>query len=192
VAESLDKQIKRLEKKLKDIAEKEIPKAVASALNKAHRPSKREVAKVVAQQEKLPAAIVNKQIFFNAASARKPVAQVRSFTRGISAIRLLSASTIAKRSGTGTNKMGVKVRGREFKGAFINHAKGGTTNSVTGWNYLVYKRVGKARLPVEVIRIPVEEALKNNQMPVLQAKHLERFAKLYQHELSYRLSKYVR
>jgi hypothetical protein len=192
VTESLDRQIKRLEKKLKDIAEKEIPRAVASALNKAHRPSKREVAKAVAQQEKLPVVVVNKQIFFNAASARKPVAQVRSFTRAISAIRLLSASTIAKRRGTGTNKMGVKVRGREFKGAFINRAKGGTTNSVTGWNYLVYKRVGRGRLPLEVIRIPIEQSLKKHQLPVLKARHLERFAALYQHELSYRLTKYVR
>jgi len=196
VAESMQAQIKRLEKKLKAIAEKEIPKAVAAALNKAHRPSKSQVAKAVAQEEKLPASAINKQIFFNPASARKAVAQVRSFTRGINAIRLISTSTVAKSMGTGTNKRGVKVRGRDYKGAFINR----TTNN---GSILVFQRIGKAltvkgwqkgkeRYPLEVIRVPIEQSLKKNQLPIIKAKHLERFEKLYQHELSYRLGKYVR
>lgn len=185
VAESMQAQIKRLEKKLKAIAEKEIPKAVAAALNKAHRPSKRDVAKAVAQEEKLPAAVINKQIFFSPANTRKPVAQVRSFTRGINAIRLISAATIVKSMGTGTNKRGVKVRGRDIRSAFINRSKKND-------RILVFKRQGKSRYPLEVIRIPVDQALKKHQLPVLQARHLERFSKLYQHELNYRLGKYVR
>jgi Prophage minor tail protein Z (GPZ) len=185
VAKSMQAQIKRLEKKLKAIAEKEIPKAVAAALNKAHRPSKSQVAKAVAQEEKLPASAINKQIFFNPASARKAVAQVRSFTRGINAIRLISASTIAKSMGTGTNKRGVKVRGRDYKGAFINRVQ-------KNGSILVFQRRGKARTPLEVIRVPIEQSLKKNQLPIIKAKHLERFSKLYQHELSYRLSKYVK
>jgi thymidine phosphorylase len=185
VAESLDKQIKRLEKKLKDIAEKEIPKAVARALNKVGKPTATEVGRKVSAQEKLPVRTVAKQMYFNPATAKTMTASVKSYTRGINVIRLLSKGVLAKKMGTGTNKRGVDVRGRSYPGAFINRTK-------KSGQALVFSRIGLGRTPLRVERIDIKKHLVEYQMPTLKARHLARFAKEYQHELSYRLSKYVR
>lgn len=184
VAESMQAQIKRLEKKLKAIAEKEIPKAVASALNKVGMPTATEVGRKVSALENLPVRVVANQMFFNKATPKTMTASVKSYARGINVIRLISKSVIAKKMGRGTHKQGVNVRGRSYPGAFINRKNGNKA--------LVFTRIGRERLPLRVERIDIQRHLVEYQMPTLKARHLERFSKLYQHELNYRLGKYVR
>jgi hypothetical protein len=179
-------QIKRLEKKLKDIAEKEIPKAAASALNKVGKPTATEVGRKVSGKENLPVRTVAKQMYFEKASPKNMTASVKSYTRGINVIRLLSKGVLAGKMGTGTNKRGVSVRGRSYPGAFINRVKRGKNQA------LVFSRIGNERMPLRVERIDIQKHLIEYQLPTLKARHLDRFSKEYQRELSYRLSKYGR
>ena len=185
VADPIAKQIKALEKKLKAIAEKEVPRAAVTALNKTARPVVGAVAKAVAQKERLPASIVRKRVVFRKATFNARSAFVKSFTRGINAIRLLPDATIAKRMGKGTNKRGVTVRGRVMPGAFINRVR-------RNGNAFVFERRGKERFPIDVKRIPIDEALLEIQLPLARGRFNDHFHKFYLHELQYRLSKYVR
>lgn len=186
VADPLKKQIQQLERKLKAIAEKEVPRAAVTALNKTARPVVGAVAKAVAQKEKLPASIVRKRVVFRKATFNARSAFVKSFTRGINAIRLLSDATIAKRMGTGTNKMGVTVRGRQLPGAFINRVRR------NGNAFVFERRFKNKRYPLDVKRIPIDEALLALQLPIARGRFNDNFHKFYLHELQYRLSKYGR
>lgn len=183
MTDSLAMQIKRLEKKLKAIAEKEVPRAAVTALNKTARPIVGAVAKAVAQREKIPAKIIRKQVAFNKATFNSRSAYIRSFTRGISAIRLLSPGVIAKRMGTGTSKAGVRVGGRLLQGAFINRLR-------RNGNAFVFERRTSKRFPIDVKRIPIDEALLAVQLPIARGRFNDNFQKFYRHELQYRLSKY--
>jgi hypothetical protein len=185
VADPIAQQIKMLEKKLKAIAEKEVPRAAVTALNKVAKPVVGAVAKAVAQKEKLPAKIIRPRVVYRKATFNSRSAFVKSFTRGINAICLLSDATIAKRMGKGTSKKGVTVRGRVLAGAFINRVR-------RNGNAFVFERRGAARYPLDVKRIPIDEALLSIQLPLARGRFNEHFHKFYLHELQYRLSKYGR
>ena len=185
VAESMAMQIKRLEKKLKAIAEKENPRAVTAALNKMAKPLTTSVAKAVAQQEKIPVKVVRPRVVHHRATINRQATYIKSFARGINAARLLSDSRLNKSMGRGTSKKGVTVAGRNFKGAFINRVQ-------RNGNVFVMTRRGKARYPVDVIRIPIDEALLSVQLPLARDRFRNTFEKFYLHELNFRLSKYVK
>lgn len=186
MAESLAMQIKRLEKKLKAIAEKEVPRAVVTALNKVTKPLANSIAKDVAAQAKLPAKLVRKQVVFNKATFNRRASYIKSFTRGINVIRLLPQSSIEKNMGTGTNRTGVTVRGHSFKGAFINRTRR------SGNAFVFERRFKNQRYPIDVKRIPIDEALLKTQPRMARDKFRDQFNKYYAHELQFRLSKYGR
>jgi hypothetical protein len=185
VADPIAMQIQRLERKLKAIAEKEVPRAAVTALNKVAKPLVGAVSKAVAEKENLPVKIIRPRVSFRKASFNARSAYIRSFTRGISAIRLLSNQTIAKRMGRGTNSRGVVVRGRLLPGAFINRLR-------RNGNAFVFERRGGKRYPIDVKRIPIDEALLAVQLPLARSRFNEHFHKFYLHELQFRLSKYGR
>lgn len=186
MAESMQAQIKRLEKKLKEYANKHAVQAAASAINKVAGPVRTEVGRKVAAIEKLPTRLIAKQMFFNKASAKNITAVIKSYARGINAARLLSGSVIAKKMGTGTSRAGVTVKGRVYPGAFINRVKRGKKQ------VLVFTRKGAERLPLEVARIDISQHLKREQLPTARARYQERFSKFYLQELNYRVGKYVK
>lgn len=179
-------QIKRLEKKLKAIAEKEIGRAAVTALNKTARPLANSIARAVSVEEKIPVKLVRKQVVFNKATFNRRAAYIKSFTRGINAIRLLSPAAIERSMGRGTNKTGVNVKGHNFKGAFINRKR-------RSGNAFVFERRNKTgRYPIDVKRIPIDEALIRIQPRMARDRFRDQFNKYYAHELQFRLSKYGR
>ena len=186
MAEPMAMQIKRLEKKLKSIAEKEIPRAVTSALNKVAKPLTGTVAKAVAERERLPLKILRPRVIHHRATANRSVTYIKSFARGISAVRLLSNAILTRRMGRGTNKRGVTVAGRALPGAFINRVRR------NGNVFVFERRYRNQRLPIDVMRIPIDEALLSVQTPLARDRFRNTFEKFYLHELNYRISKYVR
>lgn len=180
----LAQQIKALEKKLKAIAEKEVPRAAITAINKVAKPLAPAVAKAVAGKTNLPLKVIKPQVFFNQAKFNRRWAFIKSFTRGINVARLISPATLDKRMGTGTSKRGVTVRGRTLPGAFINRVQ-------RNGNVFVFERRYKnQRYPIDVKRIPIDEALLEVQLPLAEKRFKENFSKFYLHELQYSLSKY--
>lgn len=186
MVEPMAMQIKRLEKKLKVIAEKEIPRAVATALNKVARPLIGTVAKAVAEKEKLPVKVLRPRVIHHKATANRNVTYIKSFARGINVARLLSNSVISKRMARGTNNKGVTVAGRRLPGAFINRVQ-------RNGNVFVFERRFKnQRYPIDVKRIPIDEALLAVQLPLARDRFKNTFEKFYLQELNFRISKYVR
>lgn len=185
MAKSLASQINGLEKKLNNYAKVQVPRAAASALNKIVPKVRSGVAKTVTKEVKVPARFIRKQIFSSRAKSRSLSAYVKSYLRPISLARLISQATLQKRRGRGTNRRGVRAAGQQFDGAFINVGR-------KNGRWYVLRRLGKSRYPVEVINIKIDSSITANQLPIAKRFHRADFARIYAHELKYRLEKYGR
>lgn len=185
MAESMQSQIKRLEKKLKEYAEKDIPKASASALTRITGKVKSHLTRTVAHEVKIPAKFIRSRVFATRATSSTLRAYVKSYLKPILAARLLSASTLQKHKGTGTNRRGVKVAGTQIDGAFINV---GTRDG----KYHVLLRRGMKRYPIFKQSVRIDLSLSAHQMPIATKFSRDDFQKELIRQLEYRLSKYVR
>lgn len=185
VVESLASQIKGYEKKLMGYAKVQVPRAAASALNKIVPKVRTGVVKTVTTEVKVPARFIRKQIFSSRAKSNSLSAYVKSYLRPISLARLISPATLAKSRGRGTNRRGVRAAGQQFDGAFVNVGK-------NNGRWYVLRRQGKPRYPVEVINIKIDGSITANQLPIAKRFHRADFARLYAHELKFRLEKYGR
>jgi hypothetical protein len=173
-------------------AEREIPRASASALNKITAKAKTHLVRTVSKDVKVPSKILNKQIFTSRASTNSLRAYVKSYLRPIAASRLLTAAVLNKSRGKGTNRRGVRVAGQQFDGAFINLGIAPGRGASKGERYYVLRRVGKDRYPLEQITIKIEETLFRNQLPIAQRFMRDEFQRELIRQLTYRIGKYVK
>lgn len=180
---SLAKQIKGLERKLNEYAKVQVPRAAASALNKIVPKVRTGVVKTVTKEVKVPAKFLRKQVFAGRAKSNSLSAYVKSYLRPISLARLISPATLQKSRGRGTNRRGVRAAGQQFDGAFINVGK-------NNGRWYVLRRKGKSRYPVEVINVRIDGSITANQLPIADRFIKSDFARLYAHELKFRLTKY--
>jgi hypothetical protein len=149
VADSLDKQIARHAKKLRKIARIEVPRANARALNTVAKRTESRSARGISKETRIPQKTIRNRIAIAKATARKQYARIKHYVRPISAVQLLTKSQIQNKLGTGTNRKGVRAKGYQFAGAFIQKGAGG--------NIHVFQRKGSARLPIEVVNIPIDK-----------------------------------
>lgn len=173
-------QIKRLEKKLKAY-QKEAQRGAARALNDVTRKARKLTLQKVVAESGVKNKLLKNKIYFRRAKSNQLKTTLKSYLRPISAARMLTAAQLAK-APRGNNKRGVRVGGQQYNGAFINKVRGNT---------LVLQRKGKARLPVDVIRIKTQQSFTNNQLPISSRTMREDFARIYERELRYRASKYT-
>lgn len=180
--------VKSLEKKLLNVAEEQVPLAMASAINRVGSSVRGKLAKDLAKEAGVKPGVVRARIKFFKAHRRKLLGRMWVGLQPIPAHRLgrakqLPYRTNRKRAAGGRRAKGpsgfsgVIVGGREFEGAFLA--------TIAGKDRVV-KRKGRARLPIEVQKIPLSPALgriSRGFMSDATDKLLERYA----HELRQRL-----
>lgn len=181
----MQQQVKRLERRLKLYAEKEVPRATARVLNRGTKAVASKVTKTVAAEVKVKSSILKKQVFSGRATRGSLRSYVKSYLRPISAARLISASRLQKAAPRGTNRKGVRVAGLQFDHAFIN--KGGKSNQ-----YKVLVRKGAARYPLRMVTIAIDRSVNAHQLPISERFMRDDFVRQYKRELEFRLSKYGR
>ncbi|WP_039913149.1 phage tail protein [Cellvibrio mixtus] len=192
MAQPLAKQIKSLERKLKDYSEKELPRASASALNKITGKVKTHLVRTVSKDVKVPTKILNKQVFTSRATTKSLRAYVKSYLRPIAAARLLPFNMLVKNRTRGTNRRGVRVAGQQFDGAFINVGMSSGRGTGKYSKFYILRRLGKERYPLEQITIKIDETVMNNQLPIAQRFMREDFQRELIRQLTYRISKYAK
>lgn len=181
----LKRQIKDLEKKLNQYSRTDVPRAVASSLNRGVGRVKSQVVRTVAKEVRLPAKFLRNKVYTSRAKTSGLKAYVRSYLTPISAARLLSTATLLKRRGTGTNRRGVRVAGQQIDGAFINIGR------KDGY-FHVLRRKGTERYPLEKVSIKIEPSMMQNQLPIADRFMRSDFERELIRQLNFRLSKYVR
>jgi hypothetical protein len=181
LADNLDQQIKSLIKKLNTIGTRDVPLANASALNKVSALGRTRVVRGISKQEKIPQKAVRRRAVIRRASRREQVARIIFYTRDVSVASFMRAATLQNAAPRGTNKKGVRAAGRQFNHAFVNKTKKG--------QYQVFRRVGKSRTPLEVVKIPIRKAAEKVVPVVTRRVMASDYRRLLLHELNWRLTR---
>jgi len=176
----MEVQVAKLSKKLVAIAAKDVAASTSSALTKIARKVKTRIVRGVAKSENLPNKVINKKIFVKGSTITKQKSKLTIYRDDISVVSLLSRTTIANKMGTGTNRRGVTVRGRQFQGAFIQRALGATQ---------VFRREGRLRNPIEKVTIPIDDAVDRIAPVVTRRIYQKDFLPEVKRELTFRLNK---
>lgn len=181
MTEPLDVQIRKISRRLNQIAAQDVPRATSSALNKVAKKIRTRVVRGVAKSEKLPNKVINKKVFIRRSTVRTQRAVMTVYRGDVSVIRLIRSATIQRRMGTGTNRQGITVRGRKFPGAFINTTRKGAVHA--------FKRKGAARNPIGVVKIPINKAVDRVAPKVAERVHRSDFLTETRRELTFRLQR---
>lgn len=179
---NLDKQLRRLERKLEKIAKDATPKAFAAASNKLATQSKTAVASEVAKEVRIPVRAVKGRIFIRRARPGAMVAKVVLYARPVDAINT-SPSRMAKGW-----KVAGQFRERSFMQRMPNMSRhrifqrtGNFKQNERGWKIEQFRKVN----------VNIDEEVARIGKAVTTLKVRKDFARLYQHELNARIKGYV-
>tara|TARA_R100000951_G_C2633845_1_gene178603 strand:- start:472 stop:1032 length:561 start_codon:yes stop_codon:yes gene_type:complete len=178
--EPMEVQVARLSKKLLKISAKDVPASTSSALTKTARKVKTRLVSGVARSERLPAKVVRKKVYVKGSTIKKQKSKITVYRDDVSVASLLTKATISKKMGTGTNRRGVTVRGRNFPGAFIQRAFGSTQ---------VFAREGRARNPIEKQVVVIKDAVDKIAPIVTRRVYQKEFLPEVKRELKFRLER---
>ena len=201
MTDSLDRDIKKLARKLSDISKSAIPKADAAALKKTAARIKTRVVKDVASETQIQQKHIRKRVY-SRVKITKDFRQgtITAYRRDIPAISLGVATSLIKsvkgqrlisqsnrdRKGRFTKRefagnTSIKVGRRTYNDAFINLVNG---------KWQIMRRKTAKRYPVEVITVKIAPAvdrfLPSRSREIMKAKYPD----LLKHELEWRLKKY--
>lgn len=177
---SIDAQIKKLTRKLKQISEREVSRAGSSSLNKTATHIKGRTVKGVAAEVGIKQKAVRQRLFVARSTAKKQHARVRAYARrGVPVISLLSPSQRVPRK----RGKGIKTGRHFFQGAFIN------TVRRTGQPQVMQRR-GQSRYPVEVLKIDIERSARRIMPKVAERAMRDFFKRTLANDLAFRLRKY--
>lgn len=179
--EPIEVQVARLSKKLLAISAKDVPASTSSALTKTARKVKTRVVRGVAKSEKLPNKVISKKVFTRPSTVRTQKSRITIYQKDVSVVSLLSRATISKKMGTGTNRRGVTVRGRNFPGAFINPGSGGKVQ--------VFSRLGRKRKPLRAEKITISDSINRIAPVVTRRVYQKEFLPEVKRELKFRLDR---
>lgn len=172
---TLEKDIEHLAKKLYFLADKEIPAAHASAINKVTAKAKTRIVKGVAKSNNLPQKEVRKKVFISRASAKKIKSSITHYRNNISLMSLKAKQT----------KKGVRASGkRNIAGAFIAVGKGGKQH--------VFKRSTSARLPISRLSVTIKKSVDKIVPLVVERVVKSDLELILVSELNYRIGKHTK
>lgn len=183
MADTLDRDVRKLARKLSDISQTAVPKADYAALRKTSSRIKTRVVKDVAGDVKVPQKHIRKRLYTKVKVTRDyRRGRITGYRRDIPVISLGIVQTAMNRR-TGANTL--KIGGKSYPGAFINRIR-------SSGQWQVMKRKGSKRYPIEVLTVKiapsVDRHLPRRSREIMQGQ----YPKLLKHELTYRLNRYAR
>jgi hypothetical protein len=184
---SLDRQLRQLKQEFRNVEEKIVRAATASAINKVTTQARTQASRNIARTYGLPASAVKKSLYVS------PRANFRSITAAIKAegvnLPLIVFSARQTRAGVTVRVKG----GRQLvRSAFIATMKSGHRGVFGRGRYGQQGFTpGKARLPItELVGVGVPTAFKNAQvLAAMRALIDEKFPTIMRAEIAFRLSR---
>jgi hypothetical protein len=152
IATTIDQELARAINNLNKVSKVAVPNASRRAINIVSRKVVTLSTREIAKNTKVPKKLVDRQVKMLKANRAHKHSKIRINREGISAIRLPNVQVQFKR------RKGQMVRGsgriragrHTFDNAFIAQMQNGP------WH--IAQRKGKARLPIDVIKIPIKDA----------------------------------
>lgn len=170
----LDKQLKSLERKLNKISKVDTARAYASAVNKTAQRVRTEVSREVASAKRLRVKDVRSRIYIRRANARRGFATISFYAKPVNAVNT-SFSKVRK---------GYKVAGELRPRSFFARAR-------NNGRHFIYQRKGKDRLPIQMVNVPIADAVNNAAIPVIKKRMSSDFYSILRQEFNARIKGYV-
>ncbi|NRA68568.1 MAG: phage tail protein [Pseudobacteriovorax sp.] len=128
-----------------DLSEKDINRAIYIGINRTLTQIQRQLLRETSLDKKIPLKILKKRAKRHLATAKRPAASISVISTDVPVIVLNPKQ----------NSKGVSYRGGRIKGGFINKGKNSEKEQV-------FKRKGRARLPIERQTVEIDDELKTN------------------------------
>lgn len=196
MAGNINAQVRAVNRKLKQSVTP-VRAGASSALNKTASRIKSRVTKAVSADVQVQQKHVRKRVYIRKSTGKTMKALVTAYRRDIPVISLGIART------TGTNKMSVssrdsrgrfntrqhsgntaiRVGNRTYQNAFINQVQGG------GWQ--VMRRKGRARYPLEVLKVKISPSVDRHTPTIAREQMQTEYPRIAKHEIDYRMKKYA-
>ncbi len=177
------REVARLSRKLRQIRAVEVPRAGSSALNKTTALIRTQGTRATAARVRLKVSTIRKRVVVNRATPKKQRAQIKVYTRPISAISQFPPGRRARLTeGRGTNRRGTRVAGRQIDRAFVARGING--------NLQVFRRRTDKRLPLEAIKFRIRGDAEAVFPSVSRRVMRSRYTQLLTQDLRFRLNKY--
>lgn len=151
--------------------ERQLQIAVVRALNKTARWLRTQMASDTAKQLNINVSTVKRGLVLLRARPNQPMA----------AVALKRSGAVIKASTLGTPQLtsrGVRTGRKHWDGAFI-------ANKPNSGRQAIFRRRGKARLPIQELHIVVTGAMSEVMEHLAQGPAMQKFEKLFEHELRY-------
>ncbi|TQV85196.1 hypothetical protein FKG94_03125 [Exilibacterium tricleocarpae] len=192
---SPQQQAARLARKLNRIAKRDTRLATNSALNKAAQRVNTRVVRGLSRSIRVPQKLIRQKIFISRSTLRTLRVLYKVYAKDISFVQLLTKGQIGRSVGTGTNRRGVRARGRQIDHAFIQRGKSGNLHVFTRQGK--FKRVagprgGRRVELIDVERIAIQAEAERITAAVSTRVMRKDYFRLLQQDLNFRLSKYGR
>lgn len=201
MTDSLDRDIKKLARKLSDISKSAIPKADAAALKKTAARIKTRVVKDVARETQIQQKHIRKRVY-SRVKITKDFRQgtITAYRRDIPAISLGVATSLVK---SVKGQRLISQSGRDRKGRFTKREFAGNTSIKVGKNtyqnafinqtrgsWQIMRRLTSKAYPIEIIKVKIAPAV-DRCLPGYSREMMKgKYPDLLKHELEWRLKKY--
>ena len=183
---SMQAQIDGLSRKLAAIKEVEVPRAIASAINKTAKKTHTQIAKAVKQETGIAASVLKNRFYMRPANAKKLYSRITVYRRDIPAIALGVAQTRLRTSRSRITGGGsIKVGNKTFKNAFVNRVR-------TNGTWHVLQRTQGTRYPIDVVKVKVAEAVDKHAKKITYEIYERDFQRTLINDLKFRISKYAK
>ena len=185
---TIDADVKAAISNLRKISRTIVPESEISALNKCQRRVATLGVKGTAGEAQVPQKVIRSRLKQYRASKRKAYASTYLFRRDV------SASSLRPRQ----NRRGVKAGKHDFPGAFVadgSKGYGRWNKSKKGWSETkltttqVMQRAGKGRYGLNVLKIPVADAMKRNFEKSGRQVMTREYSGFLRHELNRRIKR---
>lgn len=171
MSQDIQKQVQRLNQKCQRLANIETKRASSAALNKTAAKIRTQVVRGVSKETRIPGKHIRKRVYIKRSSARTQFARLTAYRRDISLNSLKPRQL----------KKGFSAAGRKYPSAFRAKGRNGSEQ--------IFQRKGKARYPIEVVKVPISEHVDRITPKVARQIFKREYPRLLAHEIDYRSKK---
>ena len=168
MSRDIQQQVQSLNRKIHRLATTETQRATSSALNKTAAKIKTQVIRPVAKETRVQAKYVRKRVYIRRSKARTQYVRITAYRRDIT-LQSINPRQLKK---------GFSGAGRRYPDAFRAKGRNGKQQ--------IFQRKGKARLPVDVVRIPIAATVDRVVPKVAERLLRQEYPRLLRRDLEYR------
>lgn len=179
MSRTIDQQLNQLIDALRDVNVRQLPAAHSSAMNKSVAKIKTRTVRGVSRETRVPQKFIRKRFAVSRSRPVRPKSKMIAYVQGVSVADFVRNPAPGKKV-----RFAGQTKPAMTGSAFYNHAKSG--------KLLALQRKGKARYPIETIKVDIESPVNRILGVVSERVMRQEFPVLLRRDLIFRINKYAK